>query len=181
MIYAQIENDEIIAFLEQDDPPDGVGTFTEVATKFTLGPPTQGFKATLVNGVPTWVDTRTLEDLRSIKNDEINSERLIANRSSFTFTGKLIACDELSRSDIDGANGIISLTGALPPGWPGAWKALDNTYVSIPDVATWTTFYGSMVSQGTTNFLHAQALKAYMNDAARTAEEIQAIHWGMVL
>lgn len=123
----------------------------------------------------------SLESAIAIKTVEINTARLAATYSWFPYASKVIACDQLSRSDIDGANGIISLTGVLPPGWPGAWKAMDNTYVVIPDVATWTAFYGAMVAQGTANFLHAQALKAYMNDPVRTQEQVQAIHWGMVL
>jgi hypothetical protein len=121
-----------------------------------------------------WVDD--LEKARELKNAEINAARLTANRSTFEFAGKPISCDELSRGDIDGVNGIVSLLGAMPPDWPGAWKAADNTYVPIPDVATWTAFYGAMVAQGTANFAHAQALKALLA-LATTAEEIDAITW----
>lgn len=124
--------------------------------------------------------TGTVENARARKNAEINAERLKANRSTFTFAGKQIACDELSRGDIDGINGDVSLTGNLPPGWPGAWKAVDNSYVAIPDLETWKGFYRAMVTQGMTNFAHAQALKALV-DSATTVEEVNAIYWGMSL
>ena len=113
---------------------------------------------------------------KDTKNTEINTARLTANRSTFIFAGKDIACDELSRSDIDGAHGIILMTGALPPGWPGGWKAVDNTSVPIPDVATWGAFYAAMVSQGMSNFAKSQVLKAQLASAT-TIAEVVAIQW----
>ena len=121
-----------------------------------------------------WEDPRTLADLKAAKNEAINAARLRANQSHFTFTGKQIATDPLSRSDIDGAHGIIVATGALPPGWPGGWKAINNEYVLIPDVPTWLAFYGAMVAQGTANFAHSQALKAQLA-AATTPAEVEAV------
>lgn len=123
-----------------------------------------------------WVDPRTLDDLKAAKNNEINAARLRANRGTFTYAGKTIACDELSRSDIDGVNGEVALTGALPPGFPGAWKAVDNTYVAIPDLNGWKAFYGAMVAQGQANFAHAQSLKAQLS-LATTAAEVDAVSW----
>ncbi|SDM57459.1 protein of unknown function [Oryzisolibacter propanilivorax] len=119
-----------------------------------------------------------LDALKAAKNDEINAARLAANFSHFEHAGKQIACDQLSRSDIDGTNGFVALYGALPPGWPGGWKAIDNTYVAIADVAAWKAFYASMFAAGNANFAHAQALKEALA-AAATAEEVAAIGWGM--
>ena len=121
-----------------------------------------------------WEDPRTLADLKAAKNAAINAARLRANQSHFTFAGKQIATDPLSRSDIDGAHGIVVATGALPPGWPGGWKAINNEYVLIPDVLTWLAFYGAMVAQGTANFNHSQALKAQLA-AATTPAEVEAV------
>jgi hypothetical protein len=123
-----------------------------------------------------WEDLRSIADLKVIKNSIINESRLKANRDKFSFNNKDFACDELSRSDIDGVNGIVTLTGQLPPGWPGGWKAIDNTYVPIPDVATWVAFYAAMVTKGTQNFAHAQALKIMLSNAT-TKEEIESITW----
>jgi hypothetical protein len=128
------------------------------------------------NATMAWQDLRSLQSAKAAKNAEINAARLSANRSTFTFSGKAIACDELSRSDIDGAHGIILMTGALPPGWPGGWKAVDNTYVAIPDVATWGAFYAAMVSQGMANFAKAQTLKAQLA-AAATIAEVEVLQW----
>ncbi len=107
---------------------------------------------------------------------EINAARLGANTSTFTHAGKVIACDQLSRYDIDGTNGFVTLNDALPPGWPGGWKAVDNTYVAISTVAEWKAFYASMFATGLGNFAHAQALKAQV-EAATTLAQVQGIHW----
>jgi hypothetical protein len=129
-----------------------------------------------VGGYTAPDSVQELSALKRRKSAEINAARLAANRSTFTFTEKAIACDELSRGDIDAINGIVTLTGALPPGWPGAWKAVDNTYVVIGNVATWGAFYGAMVAQGMANFGKSQTLKATL-DAATTAEEVAAVVW----
>lgn len=124
--------------------------------------------------IKQWEDLRTLADLKAAKNAAINAARLKANQSHFTFAGKQIAVDPLSRSDIDAAHGAILMLGAMPGGWPGGWKAMDNTIVPIADLTTWGQFYGAMVAQGTANFAHAQALKAQLA-AATTAEEVAAV------
>lgn len=128
-----------------------------------------------------WVLDGSLEaDLlaatRAAKNAEINAARLAANRGTFTHGGKAFACDELSRSDIDGVNGYVVLFGTLPADWPGAWKAIDNSYVPIATLADWKSFYASMVAAGNANFAHAQALKAQLA-AATNIEQAQAIRW----
>ncbi len=123
-------------------------------------------------------DAVDLGAIKASKNEEINAARLAANFSSFPFAGKQIASDQLSRSDIDGTNGYVSLYGAMPPGWPGVWKATDNSYVPLPDVAAWKDLYSAMFAQGNANFAHSQVLKALLA-AADTPEDVAAIHWGM--
>lgn len=118
-----------------------------------------------------------LDALKAAKNAEINAARLVSNQGTFAHAGKLIACDPLGRSDIDGINGFVALTGSLPPGWPGGWKAADNSLLPIADVPAWTAFYGSMVAAGNAHFAHSQALKAQLA-AATTAAEVAAISWG---
>ena len=108
---------------------------------------------------------------------DINRWREEANWTSFTYAGKLISCDRLSRGDIDGVNGSVTLTGAFPPGFPNAWKTEDNSYVPIPDIATWKLFYMSMVSQGSLNFMRSEQLKAIVNDPEVTLEQLEALTW----
>lgn len=119
------------------------------------------------------------------KRAEINAARYKANTTTFPYGGKLIACDALSRSDIDGVNGYVALNGTLPVGFPNQWKAVDNTYVAIPDVATWNLFYTAMVAEGASNFAHSQTKKAAIDaieadGVMTTAEKIvalEAISW----
>jgi hypothetical protein len=118
----------------------------------------------------------TLDAVKAAKNTEINAARMAANRSTFTHSGKVFACDELSRSDIDGVNGYASLFGALPASWPGAWKAVDNSYLPIATLNDWKAFYGAMVAAGNANFARAQQLKADLA-AATTFEQVNAITW----
>ena len=87
-----------------------------------------------------------------------------------------MACDRLSRQDIDAVHGWVCAVGVLPPGFPGAWKAADNTYIALPDKLAWLGFYGAMLQQGTANFAHSQALKATLA-AATTPAQVAAIRW----
>lgn len=135
-----------------------------------------GFSVVAGKVVAYIAPTPTLADLKTAKNTEINAWRLKANRSTFTHAGKAFACDELSRSDIDGANGMITNLGAMPPGWPGGWKAVDNTVLPIATVADWKAFYGSMFASGNANFVRAQDLKTALA-AATTAAQVAAIVW----
>ena len=130
------------------------------------------------NGYPVLADppAPTLIELKAAKNAEINIARAAANTSTFDHSGKTFSCDQLSRSDIDGVNGYVALYGALPPGFHGAWKAVDNTYLPIADVDAWKVFYTAMVAQGAANFAHAQELKAQLA-AATTPEAVAAIVW----
>lgn len=137
---------------------------------------TPSYPATWSNSTKTWTDLRSLAELKAAKLLEINQGRATANMGQFTYLGKQIACDRLSRSDIDAVNGELALTGTFPAGWPGGWKCVDNTYVVIADKATWVAFYQAMTAQGTSNFLYAQSLKQQVV-LATTATEIENITW----
>lgn len=110
------------------------------------------------------------------KNAYINSERLRHNQSYFSYLGKHIACDPLSRSDIDATNGYVSLFGQFQDGWAGGWKCTDNSYVSLTTIDEWKDFYKAMVTQGSTNFTKSQSLKALLEQAT-TLEQVSAINW----
>ena len=114
--------------------------------------------------------------LKVVKNAEINAWRATANLSTFLHEDKEIACDELSRSDIDGVANHIALFGEFPAGFPGGWKATDNTMIPLANVDAFRAMFASMTAQGTENFNHAQELKARLA-AAGTPEEIEAIQW----
>ncbi len=131
---------------------------------------------TFANGIFSAPPSPSLESLKAGKNDEINSSRLVANKTTFTHAGLVIACDLLSRGDIDAVANHISLYGTFPPGFPGGWKAIDNTIIPMPSIDAFKAFYQSMTAQGTTNFNKAQALKATLAQA-ETKAEIDAITW----
>lgn len=180
-IYSKIENGILAC---RDDSLDGFDLAKAIADGFTAyNVPDAGWLQ-IQGGVIVEVDPSSsqIADAKSKKDLEINAARLAANYSTFTYGGKLIACDALSRSDIDGVNGYVALNNALPPNFPGAWKATDNTYVIIADVTTWKAFYAAMVAVGTTNFLHAQTLKTAIDTIIgdsvtypTTADKIAAI------
>ncbi len=123
-----------------------------------------------------------LRMLREFKRKKINQWREAANFAYFVYKGKRIACDRLSRSDIDGTNGeIIGLTiihnePRLPLNWIGKWKAIDNEYVDITTVVEWKEFYSAMFNCGTLNFAKAQYLKAIV-ESTGSLQDIMNITW----
>jgi len=119
---------------------------------------------------------KSVADMRIEKNTQIDTWRAEANASTFPHAGKQIACDALSRSDIDGVANHIALFGVFPDGWPGGWKATDKTMLPLSDVDAFRAMYASMTAQGTENFNHSQELKAQLA-AASTPEEIARIQW----
>lgn len=129
-----------------------------------------------VTDLPVEQATQNLALALTSKRLQINAWRLQANRGTFTHGGKSFACDELSRSDIDGITSYVTLCGALPPDWPGGWKAIDNTYLAITTVDQWRQFVASMVASGSANFERSQVLKAQL-ELCTTQAQIDAIQW----
>lgn len=172
MTFAYVQNGVVVDVARVD--PFGIFA-KDYASKF-LPAPDDVQNGWLYDGSTFTAPIVSIANLKTAKNNEINLARATANTSTFQYSGKTFACDQLSRSDIDGINGYVAIYAALPAGWPGVWKAVDNTYVLIPDVATWKLFYSAMVAAGNANFAHAQALKAQLA-AATTAVEIAAVQW----
>lgn len=123
----------------------------------------------------SWRSARTLELAKTEKRSQIDAWRLAANRSGFTYQGKLVATDELSMLDISNTNGEIARAGAMPANWPGGWKA-QGQIIPISTVEQWGSFFSAMFQQGLANFNKSQALKAQV-DAAQTIEQVDAITW----
>lgn len=147
------------------------------ADAVTMGTPLTDHMPMLTAWVDSYVPpTPDIAALKAAKNTQINQWRAAANQSYFTYSGKQIACDALSRGDIDAVTGVIALTGAFPAGFPGAWKATDNSYVMLPDVDAFKAMHAAMTAQGTANFMHAQTLKTALA-AATTQADIDAIVW----
>jgi hypothetical protein len=166
--------------IEVADPVAPATTSTQVASliefRFINGSWTPRWQVVEKTPEQLAQDAQALSDQRTAKNDQINAWRAEANLSTFPHAGKQIACDALSRSDIDGVANNIALSGGFPSGFPMAWKATDNTFIQLADVDAFKAMYASMTAQGTENFNHAQALKARLA-AASSPEEIAAIAW----
>lgn len=124
------------------------------------------------------IEARAVVDIvaeRAKLNTAINEWRAHKNFTTFPHAGKVIACDQLSRSDIDATAGHIALFGTFPPDFPGGWRAVDNTYVMMPTIDDFKAMYTSMTAQGTANFNQSQQFKAQMN-AAQTSQDIAAVY-----
>lgn len=143
----------------------------------TYAGPDGEFLTQMATGSLTAADiVNYMNTVRARQRELINGWRQGANFTSFTYLGKEIACDALSRSDIDGTNGYITSRNQMPTGWPGGWKAKDNTYVPISTIADWQAFYEAMYVQGLLNFAKSQALKTLVANA-QSLEAIRAINW----
>lgn len=121
-----------------------------------------------------WVDIRTLVQAKLLKNAVINAARVAANLTTFPFAGHPIACDAQSRVDIENVTSEIMLTGAMPTGWSGTWKAADNVDVAVATKPVWVTFYKAMTALSRANFQTAQTMKATLL-AATTLAQVDAI------
>lgn len=129
-----------------------------------------------VSDIPAEIIAANLASAKTVKNLAINQWRLEANKTTFPYLGKTIACDSLSRSDIDGVAGCVSLTGVFPAGFPGAWKTVSNKYITLSTVQDFKDMYSAMTAEGTVNFNKSQVLKQAL-EAATTIEDVQAITW----
>lgn len=149
---------------------------SKIDTSLSAIVPLTGNVVVLNAPVPSEAAPLTLTQAKEAKNTLINQWRSMANETSFTFLGKHIASDILSKWDILTANSKILNRGALPGDWFGGWKTIDNSLVLIPTVAVWKDFIDAMYDQGTTNFTHAQTLKSTLA-AATSIEQVNSIVW----
>ena len=117
-----------------------------------------------------------LERVRRARATDINQARVSADYSYFEVGGKQIAVDDASMRQINGVTGHVALFGTFPPGFPGAWKAIDNSYHPLPDIDAWKAFVQAMAVQGVVNYARQQALKAEIT-AASTRSAILAVTW----
>jgi len=169
------EGDALRAFIMNYCPVDWFETMHRVRDPLTPTPMPLVAIGQVVDGTAPLVKP-TLDELRAAKNAEINAWRASANLSTFPYAGKLFSCDTVSRSDIDGVANHIGLFGTFPDGFPGAWRAVDNSMYPLPDVDAFRALFAGMAAQGTENFNYSQRLKAQL-DLATTQEEIAAVVW----
>lgn len=170
--------------VELSDPP-AFDSATRKAVRGPLVPApgggfTQGWETVLLTAEE--LDAKAaeyalqLELLRNKKMSDINSARAQADGSYFEFGGKQIDADADSMRQINAITGYVALFNEFPPGFPGAWKTVDNSYLPLPDIATWKSLVQAMAVTGTSNFLKQQALKTDVAQAASMAA-IESIQW----
>jgi hypothetical protein len=151
-------------------------THVELSAPFVRDHPSPTAVPYAESGSVVWVEAAPLDELKERQKQLINLAHELANKTSFMFQGKEIQANDHSMRQIEITNSGVLRRGTMRPGWLGAWKTLDNSYVAIPDVATWNQFLDAIEQTGTQNFDKAQQLKAAI-DAAQTIEEISAIVW----
>lgn len=115
----------------------------------------------------------SLESAKARKNTAI-TQRRVSEDMRFPHGGKWFQADLAAWKQISGIHGWVSAMNSLPPGFPGQWKAEDNTHLAISDVAAWWQFYGAVLARGSANFMHSEALKAQLS-AATTVAEVEAV------
>lgn len=115
----------------------------------------------------------SIDDMKAEKISAVTMRR-VQEDQRFQFGGKWFQADAAAWKQISGVHGWVSAQNTMPPGWIGQWKAEDNTFLPIPDPATWWQFYGAVLARGSSNFMRGEALKAQIA-AATTAEEVAAV------
>ncbi len=118
-----------------------------------------------------WEDPRTLDDLKGEKWRNIKFNREGAEYGGFTWDGSVFDSDAISQQRIAGAIQLAQMN----PAFEVVWTLANNTMrtLTAQDMFAVGLALGSHVS---TQFTHAQALRAQIEGAA-TAQEVEAIHW----
>ncbi|MNV54734.1 hypothetical protein D3C71_1469430 [compost metagenome] len=119
----------------------------------------------------TWVDLRTLDDLKYAKWEGFKTARDAAEFGGFIWDGSRFDSDAISQSRIQGA---VQLA-AMAPGFSLDWTLADNSIrtLNAADMAAVGAALGAHVA-----ILHADAreLRTQIN-AATTAAQLDGIRW----
>lgn len=126
----------------------------------------------------TWVDPRTLDDLRATQWSQIKQDRDAAEAAGFWYMGRLIDSDARSVQRITGA--VQAAQKALETGEPFtiSWTCADNSLLEL-DAEQMTGMPAALALY--VNGLHekARGLRAAIASAAN-ASAIQSITWDSV-
>jgi hypothetical protein len=117
-----------------------------------------------------------LAQAKASKRADITQAAIRADLDSFEFGGKRIAVDDASMRRIAAVSMTVALLGEFPEGWPGRWRAMDNTAVEIPDVDTWKAFIRAMAKQGAANFARQMDIKSQV-EASTSLSQVEQINW----
>lgn len=179
--YAIIDGTKVLGFFEDvEEGPIQAEFPYQVTAEYVANYPTSSSPTEELHineaGELFWLETANLDEIKVRQAAKITQSKISANMDYFIFGGKHIQADDASFRELLSTNGYVALNNAMPPDWPNGWKTMDNSYVVITDVATWKTFYNTMVTTGTANFKRSQELKAAIA-AASTVQEVEAIVW----
>lgn len=121
-------------------------------------------------GTHTWVDPRTLADLRAAKWEAIKLARAQAEFGGFVWDGDTFDSDRMSQSRIQGAAQLAQLV----PEFTIDWTLADNSVrtLSAADMVAVGTAMGQHV-----NTVHAHARDLRAQIATATEEELALINW----
>ena len=147
-----------------------------VAGPVTTPQPSPTCRLRLVNDEIKWVETLPLVELKAAKVAELIRERIHADLTYFEFAGKRISVNDAAFKQIASTSMMVSLTGGFHPYFPHAWKAIDESIVPIPDVATWIAFVTALNGAGLYNFGKQSQLEAVVA-AATTVDQVHAVRW----
>lgn len=119
----------------------------------------------------TWVDPRTLADLKNAKWEEIKHERNRVEFGGFEWDGSWFDSDRLSQSRIQGAAQLAQLT----PDFSIDWTLADNSVRTL-DAEQMVAVGLALGLHVNAAHAHARAIRAQI-EAATTAEAVNAITW----
>jgi hypothetical protein len=122
--------------------------------------------------VPTkaWVDTRTIDQVRADKWNEIKAARDVAEYGGFVWDGSTFDSDETSQRRLQGAVLLVQIAQQ-----PIDWTLSDNSVrtLSAQDVVAVGEAMGQLVQSA---HAKSRALRVQIDQAA-TMEEVMAISW----
>lgn len=119
----------------------------------------------------TWIDPRTLADLKAQQWNLIKQARSIAEHAGFTWDGSTFDSDAVSQQRITGAVTLAQMN----PGFTIGWTLADNT-VRVLSAADMIAIGQALGLHVATIFGQAQALRNQI-EAATTKEAVEAIVW----
>lgn len=123
----------------------------------------------------TWIDPRTLQQVKDEKWEQIKHDRDAAIAAPLSTSYGVFDADANSRANI--ANAVLYLQTLEQQGTPGTvdWTLADNTTITLNYQEMSTV--GLLLGQRTNSaYDTARALRAQI-DAATTIAEVEAIHW----
>ena len=123
----------------------------------------------------TWIDPRTLDEIKSMKWESIKKIRDQVENSSFVWNGHVFDCDVVSQSRIQGTSQLASLALMNQTPFSVDWTLANNTVVVLTAE--------DMLAVGKAMFEHinschqkSRTLRMQI-ESATTKEEVEAITW----